>query len=61
MDTPEEPEFDELAGEEGKEAESSEEEPYPQSYPIRANIVITKVIKCCIEKWYPVDSTPSLH
>lgn len=42
MDSPEEPDFDELSGEEGKESESGEEESYPQAYPIRANIVVTK-------------------
>lgn len=42
MDAPEEPDFDELGGEEGKESENSEEEPYPQAYPIRVNVVITK-------------------
>jgi hypothetical protein len=43
MDTPEQPDFDELGGDEGKETESNEEEPYPQSYPIRVNVIITKV------------------
>jgi hypothetical protein len=43
MDAPEEPDFDELGGEEGKESENGEEEPYPQAYPIRVNVVITKV------------------
>jgi len=44
MDTPEEPEFDELGGEEGKANEGGEgsEEAYPQAYPIRVNVVITK-------------------
>jgi len=45
MDAPEEPDFDELGGEESKAGEGGEaasEEAYPQAYPIRVNVVITK-------------------
>jgi hypothetical protein len=42
MDAPEEPDFEDLGGEENKGAEGNEEA-YPQAYPIRVNVVVTKV------------------
>lgn len=44
MDATEEPEFDDLGAESNKETENTDEdEAYPQPYPIRVNVVITKV------------------